>query len=659
MCARSVNRFFSAPIALAAALLLAGCGGSSSHPHVTPADTVYTNATVETMDGSMSTAQAVAITGDQIVAVGSMAAVKPYIGSTTQVVDLQGATVLPGFIDSHSHMMGLGFYSDRANWLDVSSINTLFKPPPNDPRCTAPTDPQVCFIPVQTQDDVIQRLTAAVASAPAPDSTVLAFNYDPSRLGHSKDCPGTGIGFACPNFEDGTARQTLDAISATHPILISSESGHITYVNTPMLRQLNVCGTDVATENCHEPTINPPAEQALAQLGQLDEDLALWAIGVAQAAVIHNDPFEGVQAVKRAVSIYQQHGFTFVQEGAATTFLVGIYALATLDPDFPATAAMFVYDPNTADISVEIEQALRAKAAIKDNPNMIIAAVKAFADGSNQGYTGFLSTPYFDYFYPFNDALFAPPTYFEQPYVGLPDFDQAALATAFTAAHQAGLALAIHQNGEQAIAGAVQALEMAGTVPGIRDFLVHFTLASPADVSAANRLGAAVTFLPEDIYYWGLQGCQQVLGSDRTPSYPAGDAAALGMRFGLHSDTPVTPGYPLFAIWTAKTRATQQPPWYPNTNPAQCPVVASPQQAISIAQGLKAYTIDAAWLYGLEDQLGSIETGKIADLVILSENPLAMENNPDGLKNIRVLGTVHRGKSFANPHANEPPIWPG
>jgi len=101
---------------------------------------------------------------------------------------------------------------------------------------------------------------------------------------------------------------------------------------------------------------------------------------------------------------------------------------------------------------------------------------------------------------------------------------------------------------------------------------------------------------------------------------------------------------PLFMIWTARTRKTQQMPWYEND--AGCPEkMGEETQAISILQGVKAFTVDAAWLYGLESSLGSIEVGKTADLVQLSANPLSMENAPEQLKTIRVIGTVHHGAS--------------
>ena len=160
-----------------------------------------------------------------------------------------------------------------------------------------------------------------------------------------------------------------------------------------------------------------------------------------------------------------------------------------------------------------------------------------------------------------------------------------------------------------------------------------------------------------NLYYYGLPMCHQLLGRERTEAlYPTADAVKAGLRIGLHADTPVTPPVPLFMIWVAKTRKAQRPAWY-GVHP-DCPETMGPGQSISILQGIKAFTIDAASLYGLEEKVGSIEVGKVADLVELSANPLAMEEHPDGLKNIQILGTVHRGRFFANPNAGQAPIWP-
>lgn len=634
-------------------------------------DTIIIDTNIVTLAASPApaTAQAMAITNGQITALGTTAQIQQLAGpSTVSYTPPAGTTLLPGFIDPHSHMAGVGYYADRKNWVDVASTNILFKPSPGQPGCTGTPDPQTCYIPVQSQDDVVARLTKAVQAVDPSSKTpyVLAFNYDPSRLGASQGCKGAG--FQCVNFENGTALQQLDAISSTVPIMVASESGHIVYVNSPALALLNICGVTVGSAAaadtsapakdkppCYTPTMNLPQETALAQLGQLDEDLALYAISFFQGKLIAANPVIGLEGLTAGATIYAQHGYTFVQEGAAALGDMELYAARLATPaqraTYPVTMAMIAYDAASANFQDTLDAATKAQKLFGSNPLISVQAVKTFADGSPQGYTAWLDGPYLNLYNPFNNAGIFP----QQPYQGLPDVNQADMTTRVQQAHAAGFPMIIHQNGDAAITAALNALAAAPPPPaGKRDVVLHAPMITVAQLQALNKQNVTVSFLMPNVFYWGLPECQQVLGApDTVNMYPAASAISAGVNVTLHTDSPVTPPAPLFAIWAAASRSAQQPSWYPNLDATTCPptMVSSAgagNQTITIEQALRAYTVNAAWQYGMEATRGTLEVNKVADIVMLSANPLAMQNDVNQLRTVQIVGTYSQGRQFLN-----------
>jgi predicted amidohydrolase YtcJ len=220
---------------------------------------------------------------------------------------------------------------------------------------------------------------------------------------------------------------------------------------------------------------------------------------------------------------------------------------------------MLMYDAASANFSDTISMAQQAQVLIKGNPDIFIAALKSFADGSTQAYTALLAEPYFEVFAPFTSSIFI------QPYMGLPDVAEAEMEARAVDAHQAGYPLVIHQNGDQAITDSVSALQEAQTIfpaPAFRDLVLHAPLSSAANLALVKSLNDPVSFLMQDLYFWGLSVCQQVLGPQLSTQtyalYPAADAEKMGLRVTLHSDTPVSPPDPLFEIWVAnRVRSTR------------------------------------------------------------------------------------------------------
>jgi predicted amidohydrolase YtcJ len=642
-------------------------------PPVRAAELVILSANVVTFDEAKPAAQAVAVSQGRIEAIGSNDEVKSLVGDKTVVINAEpGTTVMPGFIDAHSHTAGYSFYNDPVHWIDVSSVNMFFKPPPGDSRCKTPDDPQQCFIPVKNQADVEARIKKRLADIEAGRSDlkmVLAFNYDPARMGRGDDCkPKNGVGFQCRTFENGRAREQLDRLSKTIPIYVASESGHIGYVNTPALQLLNICGVEGAVEPCYTPTTNPEEETKLARIGQLDEDLCLYGTGYFQSKhVLKGNKGLGQKLMHDGAMIYANHGYTLVQEGAANAGLVALYEEIlrpgqTTFPPFPTAVALIAYDAASADFTKTLETGLAARAVIGDNPLLSVAALKSFADGSPQGFTANLSAPYLNLYRPFTEKRI-----FKQPYTGLPDVDGRGLHARLETAHEHGFPMVIHQNGDRSITEAVDAILAASPPPaGKRDVVLHAPMITSEQIAKLAKRGNVVaSYLIQNVYFWGLPECHQVLGNPRVVNmYPVRASIRAGLRSTFHSDSPVTTPYPLFEAWVAKTRRAQEMPWYISAKAAGCPSVlidnALPpgDQSVSIRESLRALTVDAAWQYGMEKERGTLAVGKYADMVMLSADPLAMEDTPDALKTVRVLRTIRYGHVVENPNAKDEPIWP-
>jgi predicted amidohydrolase YtcJ len=613
-------------------------------PMTKPGGSITLNAPglVYSMDGNNTKYSGITITNGKI----SGLSATPY---TTPTITLPaGAAIYPGFIDSHSHAFSLLMAAAKSKtgvpyWVSLANVNVMLQPN---------------FQPVTTQQQVISLLKNAQVS---DAQWILGWNYEPSRL----TC-NNAYGFLCPNFENQssqTARQQLDAIRTDYPMLVTSESGHIVYVNTKALLKLNICGVPGSTpDTCHMPAMNPAEETRLASTGQLNEDLALYAIGFAEDTVrkAYGKGFMEGQ-IADALDVYSSLGYTTVQEGAASeglilTYMDAAYQQAVAGTYLPTTVAFLQYNGTPAsEMAATAASAKKLQAQLsKRGFDMFIAGLKVYSDGSNQGYTGAMQPPVE---YTNLAPPYANPTIFSAPYQGLPDFDACEVMSSAEAAHRSRFPLWVHTNGTHAQANVIGALITKRT-QNLRDVIVHFTMPSQAQVTAAANNGIGATFLMNDFYYYYQPLCEQIIGPSpnaTTNMYPAQWAQAAGMPYGLHSDVSVTPPTPWFSVWVASTRSFQQV----GSNPANAPCQSAAQnQIITRQQALSAYTNMAAWLYNRETAIGSLQQGLAGDLVVLSADPMTA---PD-LSKIYVLFTIHNGnivypKSGTAPATYVPP-WP-
>jgi predicted amidohydrolase YtcJ len=202
-----------------------------------------------------------------------------------------------------------------------------------------------------------------------------------------------------------------------------------------------------------------------------------------------------------------------------------------------------------------------------------------------------------------------------------------------------GYQFAIHAHGDLAIDAVLDVYEAQlkqTPQPDHRLRLEHCGCMRDEQFARAAALGVTVSLFMAHVYYWGDVLHDSLFPPEVADRWAAaGSALRAGVRISFHNDGFVSPTRPLLNIQTAVTRATRSGR------------VLGPEQAISVEQALRAQTIDAAYQLFMDDIVGSLETGKLADLVVLAENPLAVA--PERIGAIAVEATYVGGVKVARP----------
>ncbi len=543
----------------------------TSAPTVPSVDTVYLNGTVITMNASEEVTEAVAVNGDQIESVGTNDEIELLIGYDTTVVDLNGKTILPGFIDAHSHFWMAG---------DLAMYTVDLTGPPVGT--------------VDSIDDVIAKLKAEAASTPAGE-WIVGSGYDDTLLAENRH----------PN------RYDLDQVSTEHPIFIWHSSYHFAVVNSLALELAGITkdspqpqgGAIRMDTDTGEPT------------GVLEEISAY--VGVYMQAMMRT-PEARVAAVDAMAQVYARNGITTAQEGAAHVIAVDALLDASKQGLLPIrvvllTLEQYVSSIVTGPTGEDIEKSKMVSAR----------AAKLISDGSIQGYTGYLTEPY--YIPPGDDP----------EYRGYPTWDREDLAARVTELHQQGYQIAIHANGDAAIDNVLYALSQAQAAfprEDPRHVIIHCQMAREDQLDTMKELEVIPSFFMLHTYYWGDRHRDIFMGPERAfRMSPAKSAIERNIPFTIHTDTPVVPVEPLRLVWSAVNRVSTSGE------------IIGAEQRITPLEALKAVTINAAYQYFEEDIKGSIEPGKLADLVILSDNPLTVD--PMTIDDIEVLETIVGGQT--------------
>ena len=525
-------------------------------------DTVYLNSTVVTMDAAATEAQAVAVHGGKIVAVGDNATIEAMAGPETKRVDLDGAVLLPGFYAAHDHFPGSGRVA-------------LFSVDLNSPPIGG----------IETMDELVEALAAKAADTPNGE-WVSGRGYDDTLIKEKRH----------------PTRADLDRASTDHPIFITHISGHLGVANSPALEMAGITrdtpepsgGVIRKDPGTGEP--NGVFEESSSLVTQLIPSLGAK---------------DRLEAIRWSVADY-------VEEGVTTTVIAGGSKNSFLDLQYARRDGLLSLRVVSMGWKGSLEGFSPGEAGGFvtgfGDERLKLGAVKLVQDGSIQGYTGYLVEPYHVPF--MGDAS----------YRGYPRRAREELVAMVKLLHRAGYQIAIHGNGDAAIDDILYTYREAPREDA-RHRIEHCQMAREDQLDAIQELGISPSFFVGHAYYWGDRHRDIFMGPERAARLsPLKSAVDRGIRFTVHDDTPVTPVKPLQLVWDAVNRITTSGK------------VLGPEQRITPREALRAVTIDAAWQNHEEDLKGSIEIGKLADFVVLEENPLIVAR--EHIRDIRVLSTI-------------------
>ncbi|MFM9066215.1 MAG: amidohydrolase, partial [Planctomycetota bacterium] len=554
--------------------LILACFSACSLANAQPAEQLYFGGSILTMKGAEPEyVEALAVRQGRIIFAGRLADAKPHLDSATKQINLQSKTLLPGFIDGHSHLL-----THAEGYLQAP-----LSPPPMGR--------------VNSIEDIIREVkTFQKEQKINKGEWIIGSGYDQNFLREQRH---------------PTARD-LDAAFPDNPVVLLHASGHMLVANS---RAFEVVRITAATPD--------PAGGAIIRLpGSKEPEGLVQEMAVAAftdyATPVRERSVE-LKLIEKAVAHYASFGITTAAEHLVLPQKLALIQAAAgeglFSIDVVATPAFMLAEKLVGDAQFRWRQYDRG---------LKFSGIKVAVDGSPQGKTAFLTEPYL--------------TRAEGSGVenrGFANVSQKDLNALFNLTYQQGVQMYAHCNGDAAVDMVIQAhreamKKLAKSDYDHRTVIIHSQIMRSDQLDAYRELKLFPTFFTNHVFYWG-ETHRNNLGVERANFIsPLASARRHGVRFSNHTDNTVTPIDPLFLLWTSVARRTRSG------------AVLGEAERVSAYEGLRALTADAAYEYFEESLKGTLEVGKLADLVILDANPLQVAT--DAIKEIRILETIKAGQ---------------
>ena len=406
----------------------------------------------------------------------------------------------------------------------------------------------------------------------------------------------------------------LDAVSVKHPIFNRHVSGHLGVGNSLAFK---MAGIEESTPDPEGAKFRRGPDGRLD--GVLEGPAAQMPINRILPAIT---PEQQMESIAHDSMTYASAGITTANNGGSPT-VDEFFLKGSENGDLKIRVVIW---PNGRNAKLIESYGDKRSGAVLDKKGLVIlGAAKLFADGSPQGYTAWFSKPYFR-------QLPGKPADFR----GFPVFkSREELFALVKKLHDAGWQIATHTNGDQAIQDVMDAYSAAldaNPRADHRHVLNHCQFCRPDQVPVIAERGFIPSYFVTHTWFWGDIHRDMVAGPERAAHIsPLKAALDRGIQFALHNDTPVTPISPLMDVFSAVNRLTSSGK------------VLGPDQRIGVMEALRGVTINGARMYRIEDRVGSLEPGKLADMVILDRNPLDVP--PVELKDIVVSETIVGGET--------------
>ena len=540
-------------------LFLAASGQSQSKPAV---DLIVNNAKVWTVDKLHPTAQAVAVLGERIVAVGSIAEVNAWRGPNTRVIDAAGKLLLPGFNDSHVHFVSGGAQLDNVQLNDATS-----------------------------PEEFTRRIGARAKNA-AKGEWILGGDWDETKW----------------NPAQLPTKELIDPVTPDTPVFVNRYDGHMALANSLALRMAGVSAK----------TPDPPGGTIVRDArgnptGAL-KDAAMEYVNKVIPPLTHE---QRLLAVKRALAHAASLGVTSVQDMNPEYADIAVFSELLQRGELTARiyAAPFI---------MQVDD--QAKIGIRHafgGPYLRIGALKGYADGSLGSATAYFFDPFTDQ--PSNHGLLSDEM---QPVSVMRD--------RMMTADAAGLQLCTHAIGDQAISIILDLYSDVGKAHGDADRrfrIEHAQHMAAKDFDRFARLQVIASVQPYHAIDDG-RWAEKRIGHDRASrTYAFRTFLNHGVRLALGTDWNVAPLNPMMTVYAAVTRATLD---------GKNPNGWFPEQKLTVEETVEAYTMGSAYAEFQEKEKGSISPGKLADMVLLSDN--VFSTDPTKIREVKALMTIVGGR---------------